>query len=68
MADWENSCYFTFSPNYVVSQLNIFLDLCEKVSSYIAFIAQLLMNVLFRVLFTEITNLYIGLLHQGIHG
>lgn len=31
MADWENGCYYTFSPSYVISQLKLFCDLHEKV-------------------------------------
>lgn len=33
MADWENSCYYSFDPTYVSSQLEMFYFLHKKVKS-----------------------------------
>ncbi|KAK4037770.1 hypothetical protein OUZ56_029799 [Daphnia magna] len=30
LADWNDNCYFTFSPRYVTSQLKMFCDLFDK--------------------------------------
>ncbi len=33
MADWKNSCYYTFSPEYESDQLEVFFQMYEQVST-----------------------------------
>lgn len=68
MADWNNDCYFTFSPGYVTSQLRMFCDLYDKVrlvTKCNLFTKCYIFIYVLRDLYIETTSLFIGPHPQG---